>query len=284
MGVTNYKTVNGQLRGEKRSGKSHSRDYVSDGLGNIVGVYQNGWLCADGCYSPYGGLYSGWAIDSDGYKFTWLGAWGYRQTGRTWPKVYVRARHYAPLSGSWTTVDPLWPSEPAYGYVGGRAMDAVDPSGTIVYTSKNCGQKSKAAILSAVRELNRQFQSNSEMLENFISCLLGLVYNCNVLAMHSRNRPDVMEPIFLNNNLSDVNFTIECTNCNSARCGWTDVDAKTIHICVPYKEESCGPLKCTILHEMIHLYTHILDFPKYGDPTSNPWSCLDDVSGCEGQR
>ncbi|MBX3107822.1 MAG: hypothetical protein KF743_01445 [Fimbriimonadaceae bacterium] len=124
-----YKTVNGQLRGEKRSGESHSRDYVSDGLGKIVGVYQNGWLCADGCYSPYGGLYSGWAINSDGYKFTWLGAWGYRQTGRTWPKVYVRARHYAPLSGSWTTVDPLWTSEPAYRYVGGRAMGAVDPSG-----------------------------------------------------------------------------------------------------------------------------------------------------------
>ena len=34
---------------------------------------------------------------------------------------YVRARHYSYVTGNWSTVDPLWPDESAYGYVGGKA-------------------------------------------------------------------------------------------------------------------------------------------------------------------
>jgi hypothetical protein len=42
---------------------------------------------------------------------------------------YVRARHYSYLTGGWSTVDPLWPSESTYGYVRGRASNFTDPTG-----------------------------------------------------------------------------------------------------------------------------------------------------------
>ena len=42
---------------------------------------------------------------------------------------YVRARHYSYLTGNWSTVDPLWPNESAYGYVGGSPISWIDFAG-----------------------------------------------------------------------------------------------------------------------------------------------------------
>ena len=42
---------------------------------------------------------------------------------------YVRARHYSNVTGGWSTVDPLWPDESAYGYVSGRPTRWIDPTG-----------------------------------------------------------------------------------------------------------------------------------------------------------
>ena len=124
--TTTYMTVNGKIRSEHRAGEAHSRDFVHDASGNVVGVYQNGWLCADAAYEPYGGIYTQWNMESGGYRFTWMGGWGYRQTLAEWSSVYVRARHYSRSIGSWLSVDPLWPDEMAYGYVEGRVMTGVD--------------------------------------------------------------------------------------------------------------------------------------------------------------
>jgi hypothetical protein len=33
------------------------------------------------------------------------------------------------VTGNWSTVDPLWPNEASYGYVGGRPTKELDPSG-----------------------------------------------------------------------------------------------------------------------------------------------------------
>lgn len=121
-----YLTMNGKIRSEHRSGEAHSRDFVHDASGNVVGVYQNGWMLADAVYDPSGGLYSQWNMDAHGYRFTWMGAWGYRRGSVPWSNVYVRARHYSKHDGAWTSVDPLWPDEMAYGYVEGRVMTGVD--------------------------------------------------------------------------------------------------------------------------------------------------------------
>lgn len=58
----------------------------------------------------------------------WCGSWGYSAIAltRKFLSYYVRARHYAAILGNWTSVDPLWPQEMAYGYVENRVMTGVD--------------------------------------------------------------------------------------------------------------------------------------------------------------
>ncbi|MBX3107817.1 MAG: hypothetical protein KF743_01420 [Fimbriimonadaceae bacterium] len=129
MGVTNYKTVNGKIRGEKRSGEAHWRDYLTDAVGNVVATYQDGWQASGAVYNPYGTLWAGYNLS--GSRFGWLGSWGYRQTGFVSASHYVRARHYGMNGASWTSVDPLFPKEAAYGYVRGRVTRMVDPSGKL---------------------------------------------------------------------------------------------------------------------------------------------------------
>ncbi len=64
-------------------------------------------------------------------RFKYKGSHGYVDTGfaRQFVSHYVRARHYSSAQGMWTSVDPLWPGELAYGYVGNRVTVGVDPSG-----------------------------------------------------------------------------------------------------------------------------------------------------------
>ncbi len=124
-----YLSVDGRIMSEHRAGEASSRDYMHDPSGNVVGVYQNDYLVADAAYDPYGDILDSWNMSS--YKFTFAGAWGYRQTGLAYSSVYVRARHYSPLDGGWTTRDPLWPSEMPYGYVEGRVPGGVDYWGLV---------------------------------------------------------------------------------------------------------------------------------------------------------
>lgn len=41
----------------------------------------------------------------------------------------MRARHYPYVTGNWSTVDPLWPSQLAFSYVQGRAVFGIDSTG-----------------------------------------------------------------------------------------------------------------------------------------------------------
>jgi RHS repeat-associated protein len=97
-----------------------------DGLGSVVATYKDGWLTADRSYDPYGETRAEW---NDVGRFGWVGGLGYRETRREWVSHYVRARHYGYPMGMWTSVDPLWPSEPAFGYVSGMPTALTDSSG-----------------------------------------------------------------------------------------------------------------------------------------------------------
>lgn len=129
-----YLSIDGQILSEMRAGETRARDYVLDPLGNVMGVYQADWPVAYMSFDPWGEVLSSW--NGDSYKFAWVGGWGYRRTGLEVASHYVRARHYSFLNGSWTTVDPLWPGERAYGYVGGRVLAVSDPSGKTVKLCK----------------------------------------------------------------------------------------------------------------------------------------------------
>ncbi|MCH8273818.1 MAG: hypothetical protein IH851_03425 [Armatimonadetes bacterium] len=125
-----YYTVNGRIIGEKTAGGSRV-DYLTDALGNVTAtVDQNAAVVKTYRYKPYGGLLAKTGVGPDP-KFRWVGAHGYRQTGKEFSDAYVRARHYSSRVATWTTPDTL-SSEPwhaPYRYVKQNPTSYVDPSG-----------------------------------------------------------------------------------------------------------------------------------------------------------
>ncbi len=125
MPVTNYDTLHGEIIAEYTNGVQ--LDYLKDALGSVTAwVDQNCNIVATARYKPFGDI-----LVSTGTlgRFTWVGTLGYRSSGLTWADKYVRARHYGSKQGQWTTVDPLWPTEQAFGYARGQSTSTSDQSG-----------------------------------------------------------------------------------------------------------------------------------------------------------
>ena len=123
-----------------------TKDFLTDHLGSITAeMDQNQNRTFETRYSAYGR--NNWSTGT-GCGFGWVGSYGYRETGLFHMSHYVRARHYSYLTGNWSTVDPLWPDESAYGYVGGRASILTDGSGrgdSIGSIRRDCSKLSKQA-------------------------------------------------------------------------------------------------------------------------------------------
>jgi RHS repeat-associated protein len=120
MGITNYYSVEGEMVGDN-DGVSRT-DYCRDALGNVVRS------TANFRYKPYGQ----WLTVPIGVPlplFGWIGSYGYMSQGTVGYDVYVRARHFTYATARWTTVDPLWPQEPAYTYVRANPTNWIDPTG-----------------------------------------------------------------------------------------------------------------------------------------------------------
>ena len=122
MSTSNYYTVDGQILGYSR------KDYLTDALGSVTSeIDQTGnTRTFDGRYKPFGGT-----LTSTGTRgsYGWVGRRGYRETGLKASSHYIRARHYNTSSGTWLTVDPLWPILSPYGYTMERPVLLFDPSG-----------------------------------------------------------------------------------------------------------------------------------------------------------
>ncbi|MBC8066383.1 MAG: RHS repeat-associated core domain-containing protein [Chlorobia bacterium] len=122
MGVTNYYSVDGEMVGDY-DGVDH-RDYLRDAVGSVTritgGTTQR--------YMPFG---QDRVVDLHlpRPRFGWIGVYGYEATYLRYSHHYVKTRHYDPNIARWTTVDPLWPSEPAYTYAGNNPTNWIDPSG-----------------------------------------------------------------------------------------------------------------------------------------------------------
>ncbi|ARU41293.1 hypothetical protein CCB80_09160 [Armatimonadetes bacterium Uphvl-Ar1] len=127
MGVTNYFSVDGEVIAE--SGASGYLSYHRDNLGSVCATLDSsGALVHQYQYKPFGELWSATGAGAQDRRLQWCGSWGYSAIAltRKFLSYYVRARHYAAILGNWTSVDPLWPSEMAYGYVENRVMTGVD--------------------------------------------------------------------------------------------------------------------------------------------------------------
>jgi RHS repeat-associated protein len=120
-----YYTVDGQMVGYEEGGVR--KDFLTDHLGSIIAIMdENEVRVFDTRYSAYGR--NRW-ITGTSCGFGWVGSYGYRETSLFHMSHYVRARHYSYLTGSWSSVDPLWPDESAFEYVEGRASRWIDPTG-----------------------------------------------------------------------------------------------------------------------------------------------------------
>lgn len=124
MSVT-YMTINGVIVHEALSGGGE-RELTADPLGSLVKIRTS---AANYSYSaeywPYGEIQT--QTGSNPTPWAFVGLLGYMRDLAT--MFYVRARYYRSALTRWMTVDPLWPRERAYTYVGGLPGILSDPSG-----------------------------------------------------------------------------------------------------------------------------------------------------------
>ena len=173
MAVKNYFSVGGQIIAERNSSTDDVAVYLRDNLGSVAEtrhadpVQDNRYL-----YYPYGDLMftSG---SGPNPKYLWVGSWGYRETSLNYASHYVRARHYDKTTGSWTTLDPLWPEELPFCYTRGKVLAWVDFSGKRLVHGIGCNAGSGGDIdrfLSACEKL-RKCVNDKKCFEELVKCV-----------------------------------------------------------------------------------------------------------------
>src|SRR2546423_15632302 len=116
---TSYLTVDGEILGQISGGVQ--TDFATDALGSVLAtVNQSAQVVNTYRHKPYGAQLSKSGVGADPAN-RWVGGLGYRQTGKKWSDVYVRARHVDTRAGRWTTADPVRLVRPAerYSYTAG---------------------------------------------------------------------------------------------------------------------------------------------------------------------
>jgi len=120
-----YSNAFGGVVAENRGGTVST--YVRDTLGSTIGLMDSAGTLTDRWeYWPYGEVAS--RSGTNVTPFTFLGVIGYFQDVLS-KLFYVRARHLRVDLARWLTVDPLWPSEPAYTYASAGPAWTSDPTG-----------------------------------------------------------------------------------------------------------------------------------------------------------
>ncbi len=129
MSATNYFTLDGEILAEEAIGGS-PRCYATDMLSSVINTFSaSGSLENSYKFSPFGDIATKTGAASDP-AYMWIGGFGYRATNRDHCSHYIRARHLSSSESRWTSVDPLWPDQQAYTYVGCAPTSFADPPGT----------------------------------------------------------------------------------------------------------------------------------------------------------
>jgi len=131
MATISYISVGPTIVGESTGGLS--RAYGLDALGSVVATYTGTAVQNTYTYKPYGRVLAKTGTGGDP-SFLWNGGSGYRATGLDCSEAHVRRRHYSSSHNSWTTCDPLWPTESPFSYLRGGVTRFSDPSGLAKYT------------------------------------------------------------------------------------------------------------------------------------------------------
>jgi RHS repeat-associated protein len=125
--TTNYYSVRGEIIAD--SVGSVRRDFLADASKSVTDV-ANPVGTGEGPrrYTPYGTSLSR-PLGAAVLGFQWLGGQGYRQAFTAIVNCYVRFRSYAAVLGRWSSVDPVWPVQPAYAYAHSNPIRFGDRSG-----------------------------------------------------------------------------------------------------------------------------------------------------------
>jgi RHS repeat-associated protein len=144
MSVT-YVTVHGRLREETRGGVTTR--YLGDTLGSVIKTTDtSGNVTSTTTYWPFGEVRTQTGTNPSPWGF--CGVWGYLTDAVS--RMYVRARHYRADTSRWLTVDPIWPTEPAYVYCRTSPATYIDPSGLAIKFI-DCSEDQKNALNEALR-------------------------------------------------------------------------------------------------------------------------------------
>lgn len=168
MPIRNYYTFNGAVVAEYTPNVTGYRTYGRDALGSVLATYDDtGSLQNTYRYSPYGSILASSTPAASPY-FTWVGTQGYRVTNRPYSEFYARGRHYTSTLCRWTSVDPLWPSEPSYVYAFGRPVGVTDPSGAGPYKCERC-----ALALFLLYNWTQAHDCFHKFIHCFVCCVLS---------------------------------------------------------------------------------------------------------------
>jgi RHS repeat-associated protein len=226
---------------------------TTDHLGTpILAMNQAGTTLWRGGFEPFGADWNG--ASAAGVFLRFPGQWD----DSTWAEVgaaglsYNLNRWYERGTGSYMEADPFGgPPEdsgglPAaelelfYGYAGHNPMVFTDPLGLL--RVQGCTPDRTAAI-------NQAFESYCALLaeKDFELCLC--------------ERPDIVKKLrrFCADNSRRI---VICDSVGSkdcaGNCGWTRVPGRRTRLCEnAWLPEKCGPLGCTIIHELTHQAGHV---------------------------
>jgi len=158
-----YTTFAGMVVHQRKNGVD--TELISDPLGSVVKTKDaSGNETSRTEYWPYGEVQS--STGSNPTPFGFVGTLGYYRDLAT--RLYVRARYLRPDQGRWQTVDPHWPDESAYGYVGSLPNIYSDPTGEGGWDSQAC----QDAKDNALGKLKKCFSAkDSEVLAKVMMCI-----------------------------------------------------------------------------------------------------------------
>ncbi|HMS56857.1 MAG TPA: RHS repeat-associated core domain-containing protein [Fimbriimonadaceae bacterium] len=153
MPVKRYVSINGRLRGEITAGVR--TDYLTDAIGSITGtVDEGGKVINTYRYKPYGGRLAKTGTGADP-SVQWTGDTGSRVTNLNRAEQYNVHRHYGTQQAAWTSVDPLWPSELAFVYVGSNPVCRTDRLGL---NFEDCPPEFKDQLQEAWRKMSQRIK------------------------------------------------------------------------------------------------------------------------------
>ena len=275
--AVSYTVIDGEIVSETRGGVSKA--YAPDSLGSTIALYDaSGNITDTWEYWPYGEVRT--RTGTTPTPFQYVGTLGYYTdlTGN----VYVRARSYQPKTTRWMRVDPFWPNLALpYAYSSVNPVSRIDPSGTWDFGLVGCDSLQRDLI-------SKHLQKISELPTQFLSCLNQHIGNCTATPRKTTDPQQVLSNwAVARPGDARSHITIRCNNNSSGFCASSSHCAKatfdggfSIELCFPQcMARPCGPLKCLLAHELIHLASGGV----FHSPTNDVlWcECMRFLPGCE---